>query len=132
MASSGVLVSRVLDIKSDAGPPVVVLDAGIHVLGGMSGLGRVLRPQTSFLGPSPKTAKAVVGPLCSPLDRLANETEIPSSVGDLVTVPNVGAYGLTASLVAFLSHPPPVEVVHRGTQIIAVQRLRWGHGPVPS
>ncbi len=131
VASSGVLVARVLDAKSDLGPPVVVLDAGIHVLGGMSGLGRVLRPQTTFLGPSPETAAAVVGPLCSPLDRLANETQAPCAIGALVRVPNVGAYGLTASLIAFLSHRPPIEIVHRGTQIIAAHRLRWGHGPVP-
>ena len=70
----------------------------------------------------------IVGPLCTPLDSLARGLKIPAvQPGDLVGIPNVGAYGLTASLHAFLSHPPPVEVAHEDGQEIEVWQLRHGH-----
>jgi diaminopimelate decarboxylase len=48
--------------------------------------------------------------------------------GDLVVVPNVGAYGLTASLLGFLGHTPPAEVVVRGDTVLDVSRLRLVRG----
>ena len=54
----------------------------------------------------------VVGCLCTPLDLLADDVELPRRrVGDLVVVFQAGAYGLTASPTAFLGHPAPVEVL---------------------
>jgi diaminopimelate decarboxylase len=41
----------------------------------------------------------------------------------VLAVPNVGAYGLTASLVAFLGHPPPLEVTVRSGQVLDVSTL---------
>lgn len=57
-------------------------------------------------------AANVVGCLCTPLDLLGDRVLLPrSEVGDLVVVFQSGAYGLTASPTAFLSHPAPVEVL---------------------
>jgi diaminopimelate decarboxylase len=54
----------------------------------------------------------VVGCLCTPLDLLADKVMLPTAdVGDLVVIFQAGAYGLTASPTAFLSHPAPVEVL---------------------
>ena len=54
----------------------------------------------------------MVGPLCTPLDLLADSMEMAKAdVGDLIVVFQSGAYGLTASPTAFLSHPAPAEVV---------------------
>jgi diaminopimelate decarboxylase len=54
----------------------------------------------------------VVGPLCTPLDILAERMELAKAeVGDLIVVFQSGAYGLTASPAMFLSHPPCVEVL---------------------
>ena len=54
----------------------------------------------------------VVGPLCTPLDLLADEVEMAKAdVGDLIVVFQSGAYGLTASPTRFLNHPEPVEVL---------------------
>nr|MDT0667204.1 hypothetical protein [Micromonospora sp. DSM 115978] len=48
----------------------------------------------------------------TPLDTWAQGVRLPRLVpGDLVAVPNVGAYGLTARLLAVQGHRPPVEVV---------------------
>ena len=70
------------------------------------------------------TPADVVGPLCTPLDLLARDVSLPPLPRDsLVAIPNVGAYGLTASLVAFLSHPAPAEVVYRGVAVSAAHRI---------
>ena len=45
-------------------------------------------------------------------------------VGDIVTVPNVGAYGVTASLLLFLSRPAPHEVVLRNGEVLTVSQLQ--------
>jgi diaminopimelate decarboxylase len=45
------------------------------------------------------------------------------TTGDHVVIPNVGAYGLTASLIAFLGRPAPAEVVIDGEQVVSASRL---------
>ena len=67
---------------------------------------------------SPSTRRpipvTVAGPLCSGLDVLATGAAMaPPSVGDLMAVLDVGAYGFTESMPYFLSHPIPAEVVAR-------------------
>ena len=50
----------------------------------------------------------VVGQLCTPLDCIGKKIKIPKpEVGDLLVIPNVGAYGMTASVCSFLSRPAP-------------------------
>lgn len=135
VAAAGRLLTTVRDVKHRAGSTVVVVDAGVNVLGGMSGLGRVLRPSTQLRNLSnpdgPRTTVDVVGPLCTPLDRLAvNSTVAAPSVGDLLCVENVGAYATTAALSAFLSRPPAVEVVVDGDEVVEAWSLATGHVPV--
>jgi diaminopimelate decarboxylase len=61
---------------------------------------------------SEREIASVVGPLCTPLDLLADRMDLPvAEPGDLVVVFKSGAYGLTASPLAFLSHPAPAEVL---------------------
>lgn len=128
VASAGRLLTTVLDVKKRPGGTVVVLDAGINVLGGMSGLGRVLRPSTGFVNLSAEEDRKsvtvdVVGPLCTPLDRLAARTTLQEPrEGDLLCVPNVGAYGLSASLTGFLSRTVAAEAVYDGKQFIGASR----------
>ena len=55
---------------------------------------------------------SVVGPLCTPLDLLADRMDLAvAQPGDLVVVFQSGAYGATASPQGFLSHPPLVEAL---------------------
>ena len=55
---------------------------------------------------------SVVGCLCTPLDLLGDKVGVPrAEIGDLVVVFQAGAYGLTASPTAFLSHPFPAEIL---------------------
>ncbi|MFM2167639.1 MAG: hypothetical protein RIS79_2010 [Verrucomicrobiota bacterium] len=122
-ASSGMLLTTVLDVKKAGSKTFVVLDTGIHHLGGMSGLGRIPRAAITLINLTAQRegeiVADVVGPLCSPLDSLARGQKMPPvEVGDVLAVPNVGAYGLTASLLGFLSHETPWEVAYRGTEEI--------------
>jgi diaminopimelate decarboxylase len=139
-ASCGTLLSSVQDVKkSSQGPVQLILDTGIHHLGGMSGLQRIARPTLSLLtdtlahgldsqNRSPIEAD-VFGPLCTPLDCLGRRLQLSAlpKIGDCVQIPNVGAYGLTASLTGFLSRPAPLEIVTRGEQVVGTYRLRTGH-----
>jgi diaminopimelate decarboxylase len=135
-ASCGTLVARVLDVKRSQGTLFVILDAGVAHLGGMSGLGRLFPPAVSLVSlravqrGEPLVAD-VVGPLCTPLDCLGRAVLVPAvEPGDLVAIANVGAYGATASLTAFLSRPAALEISLRGGRIVDVARLSARHEPV--
>ncbi|MCC7152884.1 MAG: pyridoxal-dependent decarboxylase, exosortase A system-associated, partial [Rubrivivax sp.] len=55
---------------------------------------------------------SAVGPLCTPLDILADRMELPAAeVGDLLVVFQSGAYGASASPQPFLGHPAVIEVL---------------------
>jgi diaminopimelate decarboxylase len=117
VGTAGTLLTAVLDVKRSQGKDIVVLESGINHLGGMSGMRRLPPLSPSLVqaaGPNegPLLDAVVVGPLCTPLDTWTRNVKLPPlRPGDLVAVPNVGAYGLYASLVAFLGHPLPVEAV---------------------
>lgn len=135
VAPAGRLLTTVRDVKRRGERTVVVVDAGVDVLGGMSGLGRVLRPSTvlrNLTSPGGEDVIVdVVGPLCTPLDRLAVATAIAEPhPGDVLVVDNVGAYATTAALAAFLSRPPAVEVVTDGPRVLEAWALRTGHEPL--
>ena len=54
----------------------------------------------------------MVGPLCTPLDLLADQMSLPvAEVGDLAVIFQSGAYGASASPQAFLGHPVVTEVL---------------------
>ncbi|WP_238598252.1 alanine racemase [Saccharothrix sp. ALI-22-I] len=127
VATAGVLITRVLDVKRSHGKDIAVLESGINHLGGMSGLRRLPPLNPMLHGPSsgaPPVPTVVTGPLCTPLDTWSRAAELPPlAPGDVLVVPNVGAYGLYASLVAFLGHPAPVEVAVEDGAITHVSRI---------
>ena len=54
----------------------------------------------------------IVGPLCTPLDILADKVDLPhSDIGDYIAVFQSGAYGATASPKDFLSQPVLAEIL---------------------
>jgi diaminopimelate decarboxylase len=129
-ATCGTLLTRVLDAKTSRDQHVLVLESGINHLGGMSGLRRLppVVPALSVLGEEREAVgpAIVAGPLCTPLDTWSRGVEVPGAQpGDLVAVPNVGAYGLSASLLAFLGHPAPLEVVVDGDRVLHTSRLTF-------
>jgi diaminopimelate decarboxylase len=118
VGEAGVYVTRVIDRKVSRGEVFLVADGGLHHhLAASGNFGQVIRKNypatvgTRSEAGGTETA-SVVGPLCTPLDLLADRMVLPrAEVGDLVVVFQSGAYGFTASPQLFLSHPLPVEVL---------------------
>ncbi len=118
VAEAGIYVCRVLERKISRGQVFLITDGGLHHhLAASGNLGQVIRKNYPVvIGNKVRGAErevvSVVGPLCTPLDILADRLPLAkAAAGDLVVVLQSGAYGLTASPVAFLSHPAPVEVL---------------------
>lgn len=116
VGEAGVYLARVIDRKVSRGEVYLVTDGGMHHhLAASGNLGQVVRrnfPVTvaNRMDKPAQETVSVVGPLCTPLDRLAERVELPTAEpGDLIAVFQSGAYGLTASPIHFLSHPPPRE-----------------------
>ncbi|MET9888356.1 type III PLP-dependent enzyme [Streptomyces sp. NPDC006430] len=121
---SGTLVARVTNVKVSRGKKFVILDAGINTFGGMSGLGRLLPVSVQVEADDETERASLVGPLCTPGDVLGRGIDVPVlEVGDLVRIPNAGAYGPTSSLLMFLGRPAPTEVAVRGGEVVSVSRI---------
>ena len=118
VGEAGIYVCRVIDRKISRGQVFLITDGGLHHhLAASGNFGQVIRKNypvvvgNRVVG-SKREVVSVVGPLCTPLDLLADNMEMAKAdVGDLIVVFQSGAYGLTASPTAFLSHPAPAEVL---------------------
>jgi diaminopimelate decarboxylase len=118
VGEAGVYVCRVLDRKLSRGRVFLVTDGGLHHhLAASGNFGHVIRKNYPVLvGNKVQGAEreiaSVVGPLCTPLDLLAERIEMAKAeVGDFVVVLQSGAYGLSASPTRFLGHPRLIEVL---------------------
>jgi diaminopimelate decarboxylase len=119
VGEAGVYVCRVVDRKQSRGETFLVTDGGLHHhLAASGNFGQVIRKNypvaigTCMDDARPLRRTSVVGPLCTPLDTLAERMDLPEAEpGDLVVVFQSGAYGLTASPHRFLSHPEALEVL---------------------
>ena len=117
VGESGLYICRVIDRKVSRGQVFLITDGGLHHhLAASGNFGQVLRKNypvvvgNHVIGTAREKA-SVVGSLCTPLDLLADRMELArADVGDLIAIYQSGAYGLTASPAAFLSHPEPVEL----------------------
>ncbi|MBP3979609.1 pyridoxal-dependent decarboxylase, exosortase A system-associated [Acidovorax sp. JG5] len=118
VGEAGIYVARVIDRKVSRGQVFLVTDGGMHHhLAASGNFGQVIRRNYPVVignrlqSPERETA-CVVGPLCTPLDVLADRVALAvAQPGDLVVVFQSGAYGATASPQAFLGHPPCPEVL---------------------
>jgi diaminopimelate decarboxylase len=118
VGEAGIYVARVVDRKVSRGQVFLVTDGGLHHhLAASGNFGQVIRKNYpaaigNRMAEAARETVSVVGPLCTPLDVLAERMELPpAGEGDLVVVFQSGAYGLSASPTAFLGHPQPTEVL---------------------
>ena len=118
VAEAGVYLTRIVDRKQSRGETFLITDGGLnHQLAASGNFGTVVRRNYPLsvagrMGEQPAETVSVVGPLCTPLDRLGDQVELPrAEVGDLIAVFLAGAYGASASPAAFLGHPPAAEVL---------------------
>lgn len=114
----GVYVTRVIDRKVSRGRTYLIVDGGMHhQLAASGNFGQVIRRNYPIavgnrIAEPAELSATVVGCLCTPLDLLGDDVRLPDAqIGDSIVVFQAGAYGLTASPTAFLSHPAPAEVL---------------------
>jgi diaminopimelate decarboxylase len=118
VGEAGIYVTRIVDRKVSRGQVFLVTDGGLnHHLSASGNFGQVLRKNYPVIvgnrvDATAREVASVVGPLCTPLDLLADRMDLPmAEVGDLVVVFQSGAYGASASPQAFLGHPACLEVL---------------------
>ena len=116
VGEAGVYVARIVDRKISRGQVYLVADGGLHHhLSASGNFGQVVRknyPVTVCGTSREREVASVVGPLCTPLDLLADRMDLPvARVGDLAVVFQSGAYGASASPQGFLGHPHCAEVL---------------------
>ncbi len=118
VGEAGIYVARVLERKVSRGQVFLITDGGLHHhLAASGNFGQVIRKNYPVaignrMQGGPRESASVVGPLCTPLDLLADQMDLAQAgPGDLVVVFQSGAYGLTASPAAFLGHAPALEVL---------------------
>ncbi len=117
VGEAGIFVCRIIEKKISRGQTFLVMDGGMNGhLAATGNLGQVIKRNfpifvAAQLSSDFRETVSIVGPLCTPLDSFAQQIEVDCcSSGDLVVVFQSGAYGLTASPIHFLSHPPPLEI----------------------
>jgi len=118
IGEAGIYVCKIIDIKESRGEKYLIADGGMHHhLAASGNFGQVIRknyPVTigNKMNSSELETVNIVGPLCTPLDILANKMELAKAEqGDLVVVYQSGAYGFSASPHLFLGHPTAIEVL---------------------
>ena len=118
VGEAGVYLTRIVDRKESHGTTFLVTDGGLHhQLAASGNFGTVVRRNyplaiANRFDAVPEEEVNVVGCLCTPLDRLAEQAMLPrAEVGDLVAVFCAGAYGASASPFAFLGQGPAREML---------------------
>jgi len=117
VGEAGVYICKIIDKKISRGHTFLITDGGLHHhLSASGNFGQVIRKNYPVAVANRMESKdselvSVVGPLCTPLDLLADKVELPvTEPGDLIAVFQSGAYGFSASPQGFLSHPGAGEV----------------------
>jgi diaminopimelate decarboxylase len=116
VGEAGVYLTRIVERKESHGVTFLITDGGLHhQLAASGNFGTVVRRNypaaiaTRFAA-EPAEEASVVGCLCTPLDRLADQARLPrAEVGDLVAIFCAGAYGASASPAQFLGQGPALE-----------------------
>ena len=118
VGEAGVYLTRIIDRKESHGQTFLVTDGGLHhQLAASGNFGTVVRRNyplaiATRFSAEPTEEANVVGCLCTPLDRLADQALLPrAEVGDLVAVFCAGAYGASASPMEFLGQGPARQML---------------------
>jgi diaminopimelate decarboxylase len=112
VARSGFYVSAVLDKKVRKDLTFAFLDGGLHTHNPGVGLGRFFRSNPKFLfltaagDDGARQTVDLVGNLCTSADSLGRKVSAPVlEEGDLVVIPNAGAYCQTTAMWGFNGQP---------------------------
>lgn len=114
VAGCGTYLTRVLDVKRSRGRTFAVVDGGIHnlyrrAMARANDLARVVGRD------GPRVPVAIGGVLPAPDDVLTEGVEMAlPQPGDLIAIPQCGAYTFSHSIARFTLHPSAAEAVLEG------------------
>ncbi len=118
VGEAGVYLARVVDRKDSQSETFLVVDGGLnHHLAATGNFGTVVKRNYPVavahrMQDPAEEIVTIVGPLCTPLDRLADKVALPrAEVGDVIAIFTSGAYGASASPSGFLGHAPVREIL---------------------
>ena len=118
VGNAGIYIARIIERKQSRGKVFLVVNGGLnHHLAATGNLGQAIRRNFPIKACAtrdnePLETVSVVGPLCTPLDILGSDIELPRlKVGDYLAIRQSGAYGFSASPHGFLGHPAPAELI---------------------
>lgn len=117
-ANAGVLVSRVLYVKSGEAKTFLVLDAGMNDLirPAMYDAHHDILPVRQAKPNTPTRRYDIVGPVCETADLFARDRDLPEAKGsDLMAIMTAGAYGAVMAS-AYNARPPAAEVLVHGRE----------------
>lgn len=115
-SDSQLLLTRVLEIKTDVEPHHVIVDAGVNIAEPTTGELHAMVPPDAD---GPLTPYRVVGPICTPADVIADLVELPRvAVGDLVAVMDAGAYFVPFATSFSFPQPPIVGVADGAVSVL--------------
>lgn len=126
VADAGILLTKVLYVKKQAGQTFYIVDASMSEL---------IRPAlyqahheiVPIINHSkPSFAANVVGPVCETADVLGRQVNLPElEPGDVLAIMTAGAYGMVMAS-NYNARPRPAEIlVHGNTWKIAHERETW-------
>lgn len=118
VGEAGVYLTRIVDRKISHGEVFLITDGGLHhQLAASGNFGTVIRRNypvaiANKFGAEPEEVASIVGCLCTPLDKLSDQPQLPrADIGDLVAIFCAGAYGASASPANFLGQGPAKEML---------------------
>ncbi len=124
-SESGIYLTKIIDIKESGGEVFVIVDGGINhsflpIIMNKSYPTYIINKLTD----EKTTLVNIGGNLCTSVDMFSKKILIPApEIGDVVAIFNSGAYGFSASMLYFLSHPLPAElIVKNGHPFLARNR----------
>jgi diaminopimelate decarboxylase len=117
VGEAGIYLTRVVRTKRSRGVTFALCDGGMnHHLGAAGHLGSVIQRNYRMFKVTPDRGDeaefTLAGPLCTTIDTLGRGVRFRGlGAGDLIGIECSGAYGLTASPIHFIAHPPPREIL---------------------
>jgi diaminopimelate decarboxylase len=124
VANQGVLVGRVLRVKSVGGNPLVITDVGMNdfLRPALYQAEHPIRPVRRAAPDAEIRPVDVVGPVCESADTLARGVDLPlPTPGDLLAVFGAGAYGFSMSS-NYNSRLRAAEVLVDGSRFRCIRR----------
>jgi len=124
VGKSGILVSKVLNIKSTPDKIFVVIDAGMNdfIRPALYNADHNILPIVSYA--SQKFICDVVGPICETADFMGKDKELYVKTGDYVAIEDVGAYGFSLASNYNVRPRPDEYIINSDTKSIKKIRER--------